>query len=500
MEDEEPFACQTCGKSCKGSALRVQDFYFHAVCFVCKVCTKALASGGFFAKDDDFYCIDDYHALFGTKCAACSDYVEGDVVTAAGQTFHKLCFACGKCKTPFMDDEKVIFDGKFCVCSKCSRSSRSPTPVGKTCGGCGEDLDSDKVLIALNKSWHVWCFKCHNCQCLLAGEYMGRDGYPYCEKDYHTLFGVKCAGCGEFITGKVLQVGEESFHPTCARCAHCGLDFGEGEEMFIKNSEVWHPNCDQAKERVKRSSDMMNGLIGGDGPAVSNSPSLLSPSAATRTGSRLGGLSGLSISSDPFSGSDTEETTSKLKKISIDSNQGPKKSFLSFALEEAEKALQSPPEERLAVPIYVQQPDIDPVSLARSPSASQASRPGGASPTRPRSATNPGRTSPGLRLRGQKSVDSAEGPPSRPQSSASTSSDTGVTSPVGHQPSGIPIYSLEALQGHGAYKLPRGVDRTRLEMYLSDFDFRKVFNMTREEFGRLAVWRQRELKKRARLF
>ena len=122
------------------------------------------------------------------------------------------------------------------------------------CGGCGEDLDSDKVLIALNKSWHVWCFKCHNCQCLLAGEYMGRsvipiriksnisipmlrDGYPYCEKDYHTLFGVKCAGCGEFITGKVLQVGEESFHPTCARCAHCGLDFGEGEEMFIKSSK-----------------------------------------------------------------------------------------------------------------------------------------------------------------------------------------------------------------------------------------------------------------------
>lgn len=29
---------------------------------------------------------------------------------------------------------------------------------------------------------------------------------PYCEKDYQKLFGVKCAYCSRFISGKVLQV------------------------------------------------------------------------------------------------------------------------------------------------------------------------------------------------------------------------------------------------------------------------------------------------------
>lgn len=33
-----------------------------------------------------------------------------------------------------------------------------------------------------------------------------RDGVPYCEQDYQTEFGVSCAGCGGYITGKVLQV------------------------------------------------------------------------------------------------------------------------------------------------------------------------------------------------------------------------------------------------------------------------------------------------------
>jgi hypothetical protein len=33
-----------------------------------------------------------------------------------------------------------------------------------------------------------------------------RDGVPYCEKDYQKLFGVRCAYCNRYISGKVLQV------------------------------------------------------------------------------------------------------------------------------------------------------------------------------------------------------------------------------------------------------------------------------------------------------
>lgn len=37
-----------------------------------------------------------------------------------------------------------------------------------------------------------------------------RDGFPYCERDYQTQFGVKCEVCHRFITGKVLEVRKVS--------------------------------------------------------------------------------------------------------------------------------------------------------------------------------------------------------------------------------------------------------------------------------------------------
>lgn len=71
-----------------------------------------------------------------------------------------------------------------------------------------------------------------------------RDGVPYCEKDYQKQFGVKCAYCSRFISGKVLQAGDNHhFHPTCARCSKCGDPFGDGEEMYLQGGAIWHPRC-----------------------------------------------------------------------------------------------------------------------------------------------------------------------------------------------------------------------------------------------------------------
>ena len=62
------------------------------------VCGSKLASGGYFMKQDDYYCSKDYHILFGTKCKTCGDFVEGRVVTALGHSYHPQCFTCNRCK------------------------------------------------------------------------------------------------------------------------------------------------------------------------------------------------------------------------------------------------------------------------------------------------------------------------------------------------------------------------------------------------------------------
>ncbi|MCI4386310.1 hypothetical protein PGIGA_G00060860 [Pangasianodon gigas] len=52
----------------------------------------------------------------------------------------------------------------------------------------------------------------------------------------------------------------------------------------------------------------------------------------------------------------------------------------------------------------------------------------------------------------------------------------------------------------GRNPLPGDVDRTRLERHLSPDEFYQVFGMTMADFERLALWKQNELKKQARLF
>ncbi|XP_045104500.1 actin-binding LIM protein 3-like isoform X5 [Portunus trituberculatus] len=244
--------CEYCAKKCSGEVLRVQEKYFHINCFKCHSCKKSLAQGGFFTREKDYYCTECYQKNFGQRCATCGLYVEGEVVSALGNSYHQKCFTCARCRQPFPTGERVTYTGKECLCQRClhipvvdSQSpSRSPTAAGPKCAGCKEELVEGQALIALDQQWHIWCFKCAVCSTVLHGEYMGKDGLPYCEKDYQAQFGVKCAYCNRYISGKVLQAGDNHhFHPTCARCTKCGDPFGDGEEMYLQGTAIWHPRC-----------------------------------------------------------------------------------------------------------------------------------------------------------------------------------------------------------------------------------------------------------------
>uniref|UniRef100_A0A3Q2THW3 Actin-binding LIM protein 1-like n=1 Tax=Fundulus heteroclitus TaxID=8078 RepID=A0A3Q2THW3_FUNHE len=84
--------CYKCGELCKGEVLRVQNKHFHLKCFTCKACGCDLAQGGFFMKNGEYLCMVDYQRMHGTRCNGCGDFVEGEVVTALGKTYHPACF------------------------------------------------------------------------------------------------------------------------------------------------------------------------------------------------------------------------------------------------------------------------------------------------------------------------------------------------------------------------------------------------------------------------
>ncbi|XP_029305307.1 actin-binding LIM protein 1 isoform X15 [Cottoperca gobio] len=272
--------CYKCGEPCKGEVLRVQNKHFHLKCFTCKVCGCDLAQGGFFMKNGDYLCTLDYQRMHGTRCNGCGDFVEGEVVTALGKTYHPACFVCTICKRPFPAGDRVTFNGKDCLCQYCVEPM-SPGPKdilgSSNCAGCGRDIKNGQALLALDKQWHLGCFKCKACNKVLTGEYISKDGAPYCEKDYQIHFGVQCEACHQFITGKVLEAGDKHYHPSCARCSRCNQMFTEGEEMYLQGSTVWHPGCknttrteERHRERPTRSSS--ESICSRPGSSIPGSP------------------------------------------------------------------------------------------------------------------------------------------------------------------------------------------------------------------------------------
>ncbi|XP_037636750.1 actin-binding LIM protein 3 isoform X9 [Sebastes umbrosus] len=252
-----PIRCQRCREVCKGEVVRVQDIHFHVKCFTCTVCNCDLARSGFFQKKGEYICTADYQRLYGTRCDRCDSFITGEVVSALGRTYHPKCFVCSVCSKAFPIGDRVTFSGKDCVCQHCSRTLVKPNEPIKIhgpshCAGCRAEIKQGQSLLALEKQWHVSCFRCRTCNMVLTGEYISKDGVPYCEADYHAQYGVKCETCSRYISGRVLEAGGKHYHPTCARCSRCNTMFKEGEEMYLTGCEVWHPLCKQAARAERR--------------------------------------------------------------------------------------------------------------------------------------------------------------------------------------------------------------------------------------------------------
>ncbi|ETE72222.1 Actin-binding LIM protein 3, partial [Ophiophagus hannah] len=236
--------CYRCGDTCKGEVVRVQNNHFHIRCFTCQVCGCDLAQSGFFFKNGEYICTHDYQQLYGTRCDSCQDFITGEVISALGRTYHPKCFVCSMCRKPFPIGDKVTFSGKDCVCQTCSHSLISNKPIKihgpSQCAGCKEEIKQGQSLLALEKQWHVSCFKCQTCGIILTGEYISKDGVPYCESDYHAQFGIKCETCNRQEESTIIPLVPDVYDVT--RCSQKGK----------KCSEVWHPICKQAARAEKK--------------------------------------------------------------------------------------------------------------------------------------------------------------------------------------------------------------------------------------------------------
>nr|XP_025743192.1 actin-binding LIM protein 2 isoform X2 [Callorhinus ursinus] len=537
--------CNTCGNVCKGEVLRVQNKYFHIKCFVCKACGCDLAEGGFFVRQGEYICTQDYQRLYGTRCFSCDQFIEGEVVSALGKTYHPDCFVCAACRLPFPPGDRVTFNGKECMCQKCSLPKTAGSSVHLSqglwsCGGCGTEIKNGQSLVALDKHWHLGCFKCETCGKQLDAEYISKDGLPYCEADYHTKFGIRCDGCEKYITGHVLEAGEKHYHPLCALCVRCGRMFAEGEEMYLQGSSIWHPACRQAartEDKNKETRSSSESIISVPASSTSGSPSrviyaklgdeildyrdlaalpkskaiynidrpdmisyspYISHSAAGRQSSHEGDQDDRSYkqcrtSSPSSTGSvslgrytPTSRSPQHYSRPAVRRPDGEDGTFEQDNRKQKTSwlLLQGDTDTR------TNSPDLDSQSLSHSSGTDR----------------DPLQTMQGDNFYSRFPYSKSDPLPGHGKNGLDHRNAN--LAPCGADPDAswgtreYKIYPYDALivTNRIRVKLPKDVDRTRLERHLSPEDFQEVFGMSVEEFDRLALWKRNDLKKKALLF
>ncbi|XP_042591372.1 actin-binding LIM protein 2-like isoform X5 [Cyprinus carpio] len=426
------------------------------------------------------------------------------------------------------------------------------------------------------------------------------------------MFGIQCETCKKYITGKVLEAGEKHYHPTCARCARCDQMFGEGEEMYLQGSSIWHPPCRQAARMEEKSkkqvriqlSDLHSNvpeqvtrtssesITSAPASSASGSPSRViyaklgdelldykdlaalpkikaiynidrpdmlsySPYVSYPVEDRTFGESPQQLTPTPTEG-DGEKSPRQRRPSSPSSNSSlggygrytPSRSPQTYSRpgietgfkQEAKSESRPRTALHLNLPSHGSEsgrstPSLSTYSDGKSPSSTYVAAPRHFHIPASRTSWQDGEDvdrktriswmnlkseldgqSPDLDPRtSTHSLPTDMSQPNFPYNKSASlpgygrngiykAADLGEddgdhdSSWSGMREYKVYPYDMLAVTHRVRAKLPRDVDRTRLERHLSPEDFYNVFGMTIEQFDRLALWKKNDLKKKARLF
>lgn len=182
--------CGRCGNTVSGSmnACSALDNVYHIGCFTCVGCNAPLQGKSFFAMETKPYCEVCYVNTL-ERCSVCSKPITDRLLRATGKPYHPDCFTCVVCGKsldgiPFtvdatnqihcIEDFHKKFAPRCCVCQR---------PIMPDAG-----QDETVRIVAMDKSFHVDCYRCEDCNCQLSSEAEGRGCYPL---DDHIL----CKNC-----------------------------------------------------------------------------------------------------------------------------------------------------------------------------------------------------------------------------------------------------------------------------------------------------------------
>ncbi|KAH8376015.1 hypothetical protein KR093_004803 [Drosophila rubida] len=182
--------CFKCGDRvlCESSSCMAMDQFYHISCFICTECQINLQGKPFYALEGNPFCEYDYLQTL-EKCSVCLKPILERILRATGKPYHPQCFTCVVCgnsldAVPFTVD---AINQNYCIADFHKK-------FAPRCCVCKEPIlpasgqEETVRVVALDRSFHLECYKCEDCGLLLSSEADGRGCYPL---DDHVL----CKSC-----------------------------------------------------------------------------------------------------------------------------------------------------------------------------------------------------------------------------------------------------------------------------------------------------------------
>ncbi|KAJ3171578.1 hypothetical protein HDU88_007658 [Geranomyces variabilis] len=115
--------------------------------------------------------------------------------------------------------------------------------IPSICSHCGLSIDGQFVR-ALNGHYHLDCFRCQDCQQVVAEKFFplpGPDGQKhfFCEKDYFRRLDLLCAKCGGALRGAHIDALGKKYHLEHFTCTVCPTVFRQHDSYYEQEGNVY---------------------------------------------------------------------------------------------------------------------------------------------------------------------------------------------------------------------------------------------------------------------
>ncbi|XP_018399718.1 PREDICTED: lipoma-preferred partner homolog isoform X4 [Cyphomyrmex costatus] len=190
-EDSDIYGiCAQCGRKVEGegTGCSAMDKVFHISCFCCFVCKVNLQGKPFYSLEGKPYCEEDYLNTL-EKCCVCTRPILDRILRATGKPYHPSCFTCVVCGQS-LDGIPFTVDATNQIhCIQCFHKKFAPRCCVCKLPIMPEPGQEETIrVVALDRSFHIQCYKCEDCGLVLSSDSEGRGCYPL---DDHIL----CKSC-----------------------------------------------------------------------------------------------------------------------------------------------------------------------------------------------------------------------------------------------------------------------------------------------------------------